>query len=80
MKQFAGSARERWGILTDDDFKTAAGKKENPGWIQERYGREGGSEKQVGVLPFRRNRRKVALNRERAPPAFDATMALARPG
>lgn len=38
-KQFAGSARERWGKLTDDDFKTAAGKKENlVGRIQERYG------------------------------------------
>jgi uncharacterized protein YjbJ (UPF0337 family) len=38
-KQFAGSARERWGKLTDDDVKTAAGKKENlVGRIQERYG------------------------------------------
>jgi uncharacterized protein YjbJ (UPF0337 family) len=38
-KQFTGSARERWGKLTDDDFKTVAGKKENlVGRIQERYG------------------------------------------
>lgn len=38
-KQFKGSARERWGKLTDDDFKTVAGKKENlVGRIQERYG------------------------------------------
>jgi uncharacterized protein YjbJ (UPF0337 family) len=38
-KQFTGSARERWGKLTDDDFKTLAGKKENLiGRIQERYG------------------------------------------
>jgi uncharacterized protein YjbJ (UPF0337 family) len=38
-KQFTGSAREHWGKLTDDDFKVAAGKKENlVGRIQERYG------------------------------------------
>jgi uncharacterized protein YjbJ (UPF0337 family) len=38
-KQFTGSARERWGKLTDDDFETAAGKKETlVGRIQERYG------------------------------------------
>jgi uncharacterized protein YjbJ (UPF0337 family) len=38
-KQFTGSAWEHWGKLTDDDFKVAAGKKENlVGRIQERYG------------------------------------------
>ena len=38
-KQFKGSARERWGKLTDDDFETVAGKKDNlVGRIQERYG------------------------------------------
>ena len=38
-KQFSGSARERWGKLTDDDFKMVAGKRENlVGRIQERYG------------------------------------------
>ena len=38
-KQLAGSARERWGKLTDDDFETIAGKKEKlVGRIQERYG------------------------------------------
>jgi uncharacterized protein YjbJ (UPF0337 family) len=38
-KQFAGSARERWGKLTDDDWQTIAGKKEQlVGRIQERYG------------------------------------------
>ena len=38
-KQFTGSARERWGKLTDDDLETVAGKKENlVGRIQERYG------------------------------------------
>jgi uncharacterized protein YjbJ (UPF0337 family) len=38
-KQFTGSARERWGKLTDDDWQTIAGKKEQlVGRIQERYG------------------------------------------
>jgi uncharacterized protein YjbJ (UPF0337 family) len=27
-KQFTGSARERWGKLTDDDWQTIAGKKD----------------------------------------------------
>ena len=27
-KQFAGSARERWGKLTDNDWETIAGKKD----------------------------------------------------
>jgi uncharacterized protein YjbJ (UPF0337 family) len=38
-KQFTGSARERWGKLTDDDWQTVAGKKDQlVGRIQERYG------------------------------------------
>jgi uncharacterized protein YjbJ (UPF0337 family) len=38
-KQFTGSARVRWGKLTDDDWQTIAGKKEQlVGRIQERYG------------------------------------------
>jgi uncharacterized protein YjbJ (UPF0337 family) len=38
-KQFTGSARERWGKLTDDDWKTIAGQKDQlVGRIQERYG------------------------------------------
>jgi uncharacterized protein YjbJ (UPF0337 family) len=38
-KQLAGSARERWGKLTDDDWQTVAGKKDQlVGRIQERYG------------------------------------------
>ena len=38
-KQFTGSARERWGKLTDDDWQTIAGKKDQlVGRIQERYG------------------------------------------
>lgn len=37
--QFAGSAKERWGKLTDDDWKTVAGKREQlVGKLQERYG------------------------------------------
>ena len=38
-KKFSGSARERWGKLTDDDWQTIAGKKDElVGRIQERYG------------------------------------------
>ena len=38
-KQFTGSARERWGKLTDDDLQTIVGQKDNlVGRIQERYG------------------------------------------
>jgi len=38
-KQFSGSAREKWGKLTDDDIQTLTGKKDQlVGKIQERYG------------------------------------------
>jgi uncharacterized protein YjbJ (UPF0337 family) len=38
-KQFTGSARERWGKLTNNDWETIAGKKDQlVGRIQERYG------------------------------------------
>ena len=38
-KQFTGSARERWGKLTDDDLDAIRGRKENlVGRLQERYG------------------------------------------
>ncbi len=38
-KQFSGSARERWGKLTDDDMQTLTGQKDHlVGKIQERYG------------------------------------------
>lgn len=38
-KQFSGSAREKWGKLTDSDWQTVTGKKEHlVGRIQERYG------------------------------------------
>jgi len=38
-KQFAGSARERWGKLTHDDWQVIGGKKDQlVGRIQERYG------------------------------------------
>jgi uncharacterized protein YjbJ (UPF0337 family) len=39
-KRFAGSARERWGKLTDNDWETIAGKKDRlVGRLQERRGR-----------------------------------------
>jgi uncharacterized protein YjbJ (UPF0337 family) len=63
-KQFAGSARERWGILTDDDFKTAAGKKDKlVGRIQERYGfAKEEAEKQVNewAAALKESARKVS--------------------
>ena len=38
-KRLTGSARERWGKLTDNDWVTIAGKKDQlVGRIQERYG------------------------------------------
>jgi uncharacterized protein YjbJ (UPF0337 family) len=38
-KQFSGKAREKWGKLTDDDWQTVGGKKDQLiGRIQERYG------------------------------------------
>jgi uncharacterized protein YjbJ (UPF0337 family) len=38
-KQLSGSARERWGKLTDNDWETVAGMKDQlVGRIQERYG------------------------------------------
>ena len=38
-KQFTGSARERWGKLTDDDMQAMTGQRDNlVGRIQERYG------------------------------------------
>jgi uncharacterized protein YjbJ (UPF0337 family) len=38
-QQFAGSARERWGKLTNDDIQVLTGQKDQlVGKIQERYG------------------------------------------
>lgn len=38
-KQFKGSAREKWGKLTDDDLDVIAGKRDKlVGKIQEKYG------------------------------------------
>jgi uncharacterized protein YjbJ (UPF0337 family) len=38
-KQLTGSARERWGKLTDDDVQALTGQKDHlVGKIQERYG------------------------------------------
>jgi uncharacterized protein YjbJ (UPF0337 family) len=56
-KEFAGSARAHWGKLTDDDWKTITGKKEQlTARIQHRYGiAKNEAEKQVeewsGALP-----------------------------
>ena len=48
-KQFTGSARERWGKLTNNDWETIAGTKDQlVGRIQERYGvAKGEAEKQA---------------------------------
>jgi uncharacterized protein YjbJ (UPF0337 family) len=48
-EQFTGSARERWGKLTDDDWDRIAGKRERLiGQLQERYGlAKGEAEKQA---------------------------------
>ena len=38
-RQFAGSARVRWGKLTDNERQTIVGQKDQLiGWIQELYG------------------------------------------
>ena len=38
-KQFAGKAKEKWGRLTDDDWKVVEGKRDQlVGKLQERYG------------------------------------------
>jgi uncharacterized protein YjbJ (UPF0337 family) len=38
-KQFVGKAKEKWGRLTDDDWKVVEGKRDQlAGRIQERYG------------------------------------------
>jgi uncharacterized protein YjbJ (UPF0337 family) len=38
-KQYVGKAKEKWGRLTDDDWKVIEGKREQLlGTIQERYG------------------------------------------
>ena len=65
-KQFTGSGRERWGKLTEDDWKVIAGKKDQlVGRIQERYGvAKGEAEKQAdewsrALKESRRERRGV---------------------
>jgi uncharacterized protein YjbJ (UPF0337 family) len=38
-QQWMGQAKEKWGLLTDDDLTAAAGKREQlAGVLQERYG------------------------------------------
>ena len=40
-KELRGNVRSKWGKLTDDDFESAAGKKDQlVGRIQQRYGLE----------------------------------------
>ena len=39
-KQFKGSAKEKWGKLTDDDLQLIEGRREQlEGRLQERYGK-----------------------------------------
>jgi uncharacterized protein YjbJ (UPF0337 family) len=38
-KQYKGKATEKWGDLTDDEFESAAGKRDQMvGLVQEKYG------------------------------------------
>jgi uncharacterized protein YjbJ (UPF0337 family) len=38
-KQFVGKAKEKWGLLTDDDWKVIEGRRDQLlGKIQQRYG------------------------------------------
>ena len=38
-KQFKGTAKQKWGKLTDDQLDVIAGKRDQlAGWIQEAYG------------------------------------------
>jgi uncharacterized protein YjbJ (UPF0337 family) len=58
-KQFIGKAKEKWGRLTDDDWKVVEGKRDQlVGKIQERYGitREE-AERQLG--DFQRTHERV---------------------
>jgi len=56
-KQAAGSVKEKWGKLTDDDLKVISGKKDQlVGKIQERYG-IAKEEAQQQVDEFSRNYR-----------------------
>ena len=58
-KQFVGKAKEKWGRLTDDDWKVVEGKRDQfVGKIQERYGitREE-AERQLG--DFERSQERV---------------------
>jgi uncharacterized protein YjbJ (UPF0337 family) len=58
-KQFVGKAKEKWGRLTDDDWKVVEGERDQfVGKIQERYGitREE-AERQLG--DFERSQERV---------------------
>ena len=65
-KQLKGSAREKWGKLTDDDLDVIAGKRDKlVGKIQEKYGiaREA-AEKQIEEY---RSRLKLAVASDQRP-------------
>ena len=58
-KQLVGKAKEKWGKLTDDDWKVAEGKRDQlVGRIQERYGiaRE---EAECQVADFERTHERI---------------------
>ena len=58
-KQLVGKAKEKWGKLTDNDWKVVEGKREQlVGRIQERYGiaRE---EAERQVADFERNQERI---------------------
>ena len=59
-KQLVGKAKEKWGKLTDDDWKVAEGKRDQlVGKIQERYGiaRE---EAERQVADFERTQERIS--------------------
>ena len=65
-KQLKGSAKEKWGKLTDDDFKVIDGKVDQlVGKIQERYG-VGRDEDQKQVDAWYASANKNAADREAA--------------
>jgi uncharacterized protein YjbJ (UPF0337 family) len=52
-KQFVGKAKEKWGRLTNDDWKVVEGKRDQlVGKIQERYGITRGSATPARVKPL----------------------------
>ena len=68
-KQAMGTAKAKWGKLTDDDWKTVGGKRDQLlGKIQERYGiAKDAAEKQVSEFE-RDHEREDAASDPLAPP------------